>query len=78
LGGSFAAIARNSFAISVKLGLSDGSDDQHLPITDLQSGSQDSGIGGRNVLLTIPPEIIEVQIVSSSYFETTRSENNKF
>lgn len=57
LGGSFAAIERNSFAISVKLGLSDGSADQHFSISDLQSGSQDSGIGGRNVLLTIPPEL---------------------
>lgn len=51
-----AAIDRNSFAISVKLGLSDGSADQHLSIIDLHSRSQDSGTGGRNVLLTIPPD----------------------
>jgi hypothetical protein len=56
LEGIFAAIARNSFAISVKFGLSDGSADQHLSINDLQSGSQVSGTGGRKVLLTIPPD----------------------
>ena len=49
-------MARSSSAISVKLGLSDGSDDQHLSISDLHSGSQDSGTGGRKVLLKIPPE----------------------
>lgn len=48
----------SSLAISVKLGLSNGSEDQHLSISDLQSGSQDSGTGGLNVLLTIPPELI--------------------
>lgn len=53
----FAAIDRNSFAISVKLGLSGSSDDQHLSINDLHSGSQPSGTGGRSVLLTIPPEM---------------------
>lgn len=57
LGGILAAIERNSFAISVKFGLSDGSDDQHLSINDLHSGSHDSGMGGRSVLLTIPPEL---------------------
>lgn len=50
---------RNSFAISVKHGLSDGSDDQHLSMSDLQSGLHESGTGGRNVLLTIPPIIIK-------------------
>lgn len=34
LRGILAAIERNSFAISVKFGLSDGSDDQHLSIND--------------------------------------------
>lgn len=52
---SLAAIARNWFAISVKLGLSDGSDDQHLSMSDFHSGSQNSGTGGLKVLLTIPP-----------------------
>lgn len=47
---------RKLCAISVKFGLSDGSDDQHLSISDLHSGSQDSGTSGRNVLLTMPPE----------------------
>jgi len=56
LGEILAAIDRNSFAISVKVGLSDGSDDQHLSINIVHSGSQHSGIGGRKVLLTIPPE----------------------
>ena len=46
---------RNPLAISEKEGLSDGSDDQHLSISNLHSGSQDSGTGGRNVLFTIPP-----------------------
>lgn len=55
-GGILAAIDRNSFAISVKFGLSDGSDDQQLSINDLQSGSHDPGTAGRSVLLTIPPE----------------------
>lgn len=56
LGEILAAIDRNSLAISVKFGLSDGSDDQHLSINNVHSGSQCSGIGGRKVLLTIPPE----------------------
>lgn len=50
---------RNWLAISVKLGLSDGSADQHLSIKDLHSGSHDSGTGGLSVLLTIPPEILD-------------------
>lgn len=53
----FADMDLSSLAISVKLGLSDGSEDQHLSISDLQSGSQVSGSGGLSVLLTIPPEI---------------------
>lgn len=46
---------RNLLAISVKLGLSDGSVDQHCSINDLHSGSQYSGTCGRSLLLTIPP-----------------------
>lgn len=48
-------MARSRPAISVKLGRSDGSADQHCSINNLQSGSEFSGMGGRNVLLTIPP-----------------------
>jgi len=48
---------RNPLAISVKEGLSDGSDDQHISISSLHSGSQDSGTGGLKVLFTIPPEL---------------------
>jgi hypothetical protein len=43
--------------MSVKLGLSDGSEAQHLSINTHHSGSHDSGIEGRKVLLTIPPEL---------------------
>lgn len=50
-------MARNWFAIAVKLGLSEGSADQHRSISDLHSGSHDSGTEGRKVLLTIPPDI---------------------
>lgn len=46
----------NSLAMTVKLGLSDGSADQHLSINDFHSGSHDSGMSGRSVLLTIPPK----------------------
>jgi hypothetical protein len=46
---------RSLFAISVKLGRSDGSVDQHCSISDLHSGSQESGTCGRRVLLTMPP-----------------------
>lgn len=56
-GGIFDAIARKRFAISVKPGLSDGSDDQHLSISDFHSRSQDSGMAGLKVLLTIPPAL---------------------
>jgi hypothetical protein len=48
---------RKSLAISVNEGLSDGSDDQHLSISTLHSGSQDSGTRGRKVLFTMPPEL---------------------
>lgn len=58
---------RNSCAMSVKLGLSDGSDDQHLSISDLHSGSQDSGTSGRNVLLTMPPEF-SIQKTFNDFF----------
>ena len=65
-GGSFAAMERNWFAILVKLGLSDGSEDQHLSISDFHSGSQDSGTGGLKVLLTIPPALcVENRITES-------------
>jgi hypothetical protein len=50
------AIARNSLAITEKLGLSAGSADQHLSINDFQVGSHQLGILGRNVLFTMPPE----------------------
>jgi hypothetical protein len=50
-----AAMARRLLPISVKLGLSDGSADQHCSINALHWGSQDSGTGGRSVLFTIPP-----------------------
>src|SRR4051812_26530904 len=53
--GRAAAIERNLVAISVKLGLSNGSADQHCSINDVHSGSHNSGTGGRKVLLTIPP-----------------------
>lgn len=53
--GRAAAIDLSLSAISVKLGLSAGSADQHLSIRALHSDSQDSSTGGRNVLLTIPP-----------------------
>lgn len=46
---------RNLPAISVKVGRSDGSVDQHCSISDLHSGSQESGTAGRRVLLTMPP-----------------------
>jgi len=51
-----AAMARRLLPISVKLGLSDGSADQHCSINALHWESQDSGTGGRSVLFTIPPE----------------------
>ncbi|KAK6927729.1 CAP domain [Dillenia turbinata] len=54
--GTLPAIALNWLAISVKLGLSEGSEDQHHSINDFHSGSQDYAVGGRNVLLTIPPK----------------------
>lgn len=57
LGGILDCITRSSLAISVKLGLSDGSADQHRSMSDFQSESQDSGTGGRSVLLTIPPAL---------------------
>lgn len=60
LGGILDCITRSSLAISVKLGLSDGSADQHLSMSDFQSRSQDSGTGGRKVLLTIPPALDSV------------------
>lgn len=50
-----AAIPRSSLATSVKLGLDEGSADQHLSIRDFQTGSHQVGIFGRRVLLTIPP-----------------------
>lgn len=50
-------IVLNSVAISVKEGLCPGSDDQHLSIKDLQLGSHQLGIGGRNALFMIPPII---------------------
>lgn len=50
---------RKWLAMSVKLGLSTGSADQHLSIKDLQPGSHDSGTGGLSVLLTIPPELLD-------------------
>lgn len=53
--GSEAAIARNLLAISVKLGLCEGSVAQHCSINDLHSASQDSGTGGRSVSFRIPP-----------------------
>ena len=49
-------MARRLLPISVKLGLSDGSADQHCSINALHWESQDSGTGGRSVLFTIPPE----------------------
>ena len=49
------AMARNLLTTSVKLGLSDGSANQHCSISELHCGSHDSGTGGRRVLFTIPP-----------------------
>jgi hypothetical protein len=49
-------MARRFVPTSVKLGLAEGSADQHCSISDLHWGSQDSGTGGRSVLFTIPPE----------------------
>lgn len=69
-----AVIERSSFAISVKLGLSDGSDDQHLSISDLHSGSHDSGIGGRNVLLTIPPNPHFKSMISDTNSKPVKAE----
>jgi hypothetical protein len=48
-------MARNSLAISENNGLSAGSDDQHLSINDRHPGSHQVGMGGRNVLFTMPP-----------------------
>lgn len=48
-------IAWNLFAISVKDGLSAGLFDQHCSINFFQPWSQLLGIGGRRVLVTIPP-----------------------
>ena len=59
------AIERNLLAISVKVGLSNGSAAQHLSIRDLQSGSQFSGTGGLNVLLIMPPVYTLQESVSS-------------
>lgn len=55
LGFSASDIARNSLAISENDGLFIGSDDQHLSIKERHPGSHQEGIGGRNVLLTMPP-----------------------
>lgn len=70
LGEILAAIERNSLAISVKVGLSDGSDDQHLSINNVHSGSQDSGTGGRKVLLTIPPEFFLATTCATGQFNS--------
>lgn len=58
-----AAKLRNWFATSLNFGLSKGSVDQHLSISDFHSESQYSGIGGRNVLLTIPPVNVHVTFI---------------
>lgn len=50
-----ADIARKRPAISVKDGLTTGFGAQHCSINILHSGSQKLGIGGLNVLLTMPP-----------------------
>ncbi|KAI6682365.1 hypothetical protein NL676_036246 [Syzygium grande] len=63
----FKAIEHNSLAISAKLGLSDGSDDQHLSISDFHSGLQDAGTCGRSVLFKMPPDLIAISLVSSQY-----------
>jgi hypothetical protein len=51
-------MARSMLTISVKVGRSDGSADQHCSISRLQCGSHESGTGGRRVSLTIPPGLI--------------------
>ena len=57
LGWSNIDMDRSLFVISVNDGLDSGSGDQHSSISFLHSGSQRSGIGGRRVFFTIPPEI---------------------
>lgn len=53
-----AAMARNSLDTSEKAGLEEGSDDQHLSINDLQTGSHQLGISGRRSPLIMPAERI--------------------
>lgn len=60
----------------MKLGLSDGSGDQHLSISDLHSESQESGIGGRSVLLTIPPELqLKYQLAAAQHLSQPKGKN---
>lgn len=51
-------MARNSLDTSEKAGLEEGSDDQHLSINDLQTGSHQLGISGRRSPLIMPAERI--------------------
>jgi hypothetical protein len=55
LGWSTGGMARNLSVTSVNEGRASGLADQHCSISFRQSGSQFSGIGGRSVLLTMPP-----------------------
>ncbi len=61
LGWVAAVIARKLLAMSVKPGLSTGSDAQHLSINNFQLGSHQVGTFGRRVLLTMPPAKIPRQ-----------------
>lgn len=62
-----ADMVRRSFAISEKDGLESGSDDQHLSINDLHTGSHQLGISGRRFPLIIPAENIRSKCYKNQF-----------
>jgi hypothetical protein len=60
-------MARSRSVMAVKEGLASGSALQQSSINCRQFGSHFSGIGGLNVLLNIPPALINCLVLSVMY-----------